>query len=42
MVSAMQTQIAALKGMIETYKTEITADCIKALEDAIAAHVNVD
>ena len=35
--SAMQTQIASLKVLIETYKTDITASCTKALEDAIAA-----
>ena len=35
--SAMQTEIATLKALIETYKTDITAAYTKAIEDAIAA-----
>ena len=35
--SAMQTEIATLKALVETYKTDITAAYTKAIEDAIAA-----
>ena len=35
--SAMQTEIATLKALIETYKTDITSAYTKAIEDAIAA-----
>ena len=35
--SAIQTEIATLKALIETYKTDITAAYTKAIEDAIAA-----
>ena len=34
--SAMQTEIAAIKELLETYRTDITEACTKALEDAIA------
>ena len=35
--SAMQTEIATLKALIETYKTDVTSAYTKAIEDAIAA-----
>lgn len=38
--SAMQTELAALKALIETYKTDITATFTKKIEDAISASEN--